>query len=990
MESQQKPTKLKVSHWYSSIIASFNSLLGRFLTMAIIVVGLTAMFAWDSNNRIIESAHKLSIHLSERASVDRLLSEISDDLWKLNTSLQNLVLNADNNIENSIFLALNDIGAEIDLLQKIKLVNSNETINQLIKDLRINIKNLIFETKKLKAIKENPLKLFPSMPLMVNNLNPNSVEFYALATIAMRESEGQLDDAEQRTIYILFSNLRSTWAQKINAFRMFAASRLGIFNVSIESNMNSAIKDIEIYDIQMTKFFKELNKLNKSDKLGLEQSEAIPYLIKYKNEWNTGFKEVKKIYLSGENWRLDTPVLKHKIHPLFSSLWENLDRVKRKIEFQTRADIKETTSTADDVSNSIWFLSLLILTFGFLGTLAFEFQIRRPIKRVSNALKAEADGVKNVVLPNYNLQEIRDLVGAFSNMRNEVNARQERLQSVLNNTAEGIVTFDENGIIETWNSAASELFGWSEQEALGSPLTKYISSSEFDNREQYLTYFLRNEIINLDNTDSDIIGHRKNGDTFPLSFKSSKMILGSETKYTALIANVTQQKAMLENLRYLAEHDGLTGLHNRAFFNDELNKMVEKVKRNNKYGCSILYIDLDNFKYVNDTLGHAAGDKILVDITQILQQRTRKSDLLARLGGDEFVILLTEDDVKRVEKVADNFREQIANYSLHYDGKIVDIGCSIGVAIINSETKSTSEAMSQADVACHFAKRAGRNRIHIFSASDSSDVETMSLDMGWSRRIKQAIENNTFVLALQPIVNTITQNLESYEVLIRMRDDNDSIIMPFAFLPTAERFGLAVEIDTWVIKNSIKYLSQIRQQYPDIRFSVNLSAQSLTVPEIPKLIPNLLNKYKLNANALTFEVTETSAIADMSTAVVLLSDLQKLGCKTSLDDFGSGMSSFAYLRELPVDIVKIDGSFVKNMTNSPVDQAMLKAMNDIAHALGKQTVAEFVEDDTHLELLKAFKIDYAQGYFIDKPKLINEVFPMLDNNIQQIKNTCDG
>ncbi len=701
--------------------------------------------------------------------------------------------------------------------------------------------------------------------------------------------------------------------------------------------------------------------------------------------WNQHYNKIKKIYSSNEYTRLDTRMLQNEIYPLFETIKKTLRAIKNTLEQLTTSDIKSTIETADTVINSIWYFSFFIIILGLLGTLTFEFQIRRPINGVAKALKAEANGIKNVALPDYNLCEMKDLVSAFSNMRSEVSARQERLQSILNNTAEGIITFDENGAIETWNAAAAELFGWSEQEVIGTLLSKYISSSEFDNREQYLNSFLRNEIINVETIDSDIIGHRKNGEIFQLSFKSSLMLLNSEKKYTALIANITQQKALLENLRYLAEHDELTGLNNRAYFNDELTKVVDKAKRNSKHNCSVLYLDLDNFKYVNDTLGHAAGDKILVDITKILKQRTRKSDLLARLGGDEFVILICEDNLKIVADIAENFREQIANYSLHYEGKIIDIGCSIGVAIINEETKSTSEVMSQADVACHFAKRAGRNRVHIFSDNDSNDVKTMSLDMGWSRRIKLAIENNSFVLALQPIVNTNNQNLESYEVLIRMRDEQGAIIMPFAFLPTAERFGLAVDIDTWVINHAIKYLSSIRNHYPDVRFSVNLSAQSLTVPEIPKLIPNLLQTYNLSADALTFEVTETSAIADMNTAVELLSSLQKLGCKTSLDDFGSGMSSFAYLRELPVDIVKIDGSFVRNMTNSAVDQAMLKAMNEIAHSLGKQTVAEFVEHEQHLKLLQNFGVDYAQGYYIDKPKLIYDVFPILNNNIVPFK-----
>lgn len=782
----------------------------------------------------------MSQHLSERKSANKLVTNISADLLKLNIALQRLILKSDENISDSMFVALDTIITKTTLLLNIDLVLSNKILRKNVQNLSLHIVSLKTELKRLNQLQADPFKVLPT------NL--------------------------QKEIYLLF--------------------------VTIGEAFNATINNLE-----------QLNTI----------------------------------------------------------------------------DIISSTTNSDTLTNSLWYSSLFIVIIGLLGTLAFEYQIRRPIKSIAKALKAEAKGIKNVALPDYNLYEIKDLVSAFSNMRSEINARQERLQTILNNTVEGIITFDKNGMIETWNVAAVKLFGWTEQEVIGTLLSKYISSSEFNNREQYINSFLKNEIINLDSKDSAIIGHRKNGDTFQLSFKSSMMILESEKKYTALIANITQQKALLENLRYLAEHDELTGLNNRAYFNNELTKTVDKAKRSAKHNCSVLYIDLDNFKYVNDTLGHAAGDKILVDITKILKQRTRRSDLIARLGGDEFVVLISEYNLKVVEGIAENFREQIANYSLHYDGKIIDIACSIGVAIINEETKSTSEVMSQADVACHFAKRAGRNRIHIFSDNDSNDVKTMSLDMGWSRKIKLAIEKNSFVLALQPIVNTNSQDLESYEVLIRMRDDYAGIIMPFAFLPTAERFGLAVEIDTWVINNAIKYLAKIRKSFPNVRFSVNLSAQSLTIPEIPKLIPHLLKTYNLSAQALTFEVTETSAIADMATAVELLSSLQKLGCKTSLDDFGSGMSSFAYLRELPVDIVKIDGSFVQNMTNSAVDQAMLKAMNDIAHSLGKQTVAEFVEHERHLQLLQNFGIDYAQGYYIDKPKLIYDVFPMLNDNVMPFK-----
>jgi len=341
-------------------------------------------------------------------------------------------------------------------------------------------------------------------------------------------------------------------------------------------------------------------------------------------------------------------------------------------------------------------------------------------------------------------------------------------------------------------------------------------------------------------------------------------------------------------------------------------------------------------------------------------------------------VLLSENNIDVVKNVAESFRKKLADYTLHYEGQAVDVGCSIGVAIIDSETKSTSEVMSQADVACHFAKRAGRNRVHVFNSEDANDVQTMSTDMSWSRRIKLALEKDQFLLTIQPIFDIETNEMNTYEVLIRMMDEDGSIIMPNAFLPTAERFGLAVDIDTWVIRNSIIYLSQIREFAPQTRFSVNLSAQSLSVPTITQTIPELLEQYHLDANALTFEVTETSTIANIGMAVTFLESLQRLGCLTSLDDFGSGMSSFTYLRELPVDIVKIDGKFVRDLTDSSVDQAIVKAMNEIAHALGKETVAEFVEDQSQLALLKKMGVDFAQGYYLGKPEKIESVFPLLE------------
>ncbi|MDO8704857.1 MAG: EAL domain-containing protein, partial [Sulfuricaulis sp.] len=366
-------------------------------------------------------------------------------------------------------------------------------------------------------------------------------------------------------------------------------------------------------------------------------------------------------------------------------------------------------------------------------------------------------------------------------------------------------------------------------------------------------------------------------------------------------------------------------------------------------------------------LGHSAGDRLIVEVAAILNKRARKSDLIARFGGDEFTVLLFDTTPMLSVQAAESFRAKLADYLFKHSGKQIDIGCSIGVTGITPTTLSAVDVLSQADLACHLAKRGGRNRVHLFNPDDAESVAAMTLDMGWSRRIKDAIENDRFVLACQPIVSTATREVDSYEVLIRMLDERNELIMPAGFLSTAERFGLSADIDKWVIQRAIGDLAKQRSERPDLRYSINLSGRTLTTPGICEVIQERLKETGLDPTALTFEVTETAAIADMSAAENFLARLQSMGCLTALDDFGSGMASFAYLKDLPVNSVKIDGRFVKNLAVNLVDQAMVKAMNEIAHALGKQTVAEFVENEESFKMLATFGVDFAQGYYLGRP-----------------------
>jgi diguanylate cyclase (GGDEF)-like protein/PAS domain S-box-containing protein len=555
----------------------------------------------------------------------------------------------------------------------------------------------------------------------------------------------------------------------------------------------------------------------------------------------------------------------------------------------------------------------------------------------------------------------------------KVEARSDalRLATILDNTTEGIITFDGEGRIESINASASRLFGYTQQELAGQDVTVLLQPvEERDRREGYLAHFMRSEINRLVGHEGELTGRHKDGVMFPLSIKTGKMIVDGKQMYTALLSDISERKELMNHLQYMAERDGLTGLFNRSYFQAELERLVERVCRNQNQCCALLYIDLDNFKYVNDTLGHAAGDFLLIEVSGLLNKRARKSDIIARIGGDEFTVLLYNTTAQLAHQAAESFRKQITEHVFSFKAERVDIGCSIGVSVLTPETRTSAEALSRADLACHLAKRSGRNRVHLFDPEDEADMTTMSLDIGWSSRIKDAISKGNFALACQPIVNTATREIECYEVLIRMLDENNQMVMPGGFLPSAERFGLAPEIDKWVIINAIETLALQRSTKPNLRYAINLSGQTLSDPTVGDLIANALNANSLDPSALTFEVTETVAIADMGQAESFLSRLQELGCRTALDDFGSGFSSFAYLKDLPVDEVKLDGRFVRGIANNPVDQAMVKAMNEIVHAMGKRTVAEFVETEEALQILAHYGVDYVQGYHLGRPDYV--------------------
>jgi diguanylate cyclase (GGDEF)-like protein/PAS domain S-box-containing protein len=665
-------------------------------------------------------------------------------------------------------------------------------------------------------------------------------------------------------------------------------------------------------------------------------------------------------------------VVKNTIHPVLTQVWQTIEQIDARLDNIMTENVLASVEATDTLYNFIWLYTSFTLLILIVGYFVFEFAVRRPLMLFSNAMEAYGSDASSIPNLKFKTEETSSLLKSFNNMKTQVDSRQRYLESILDNAGEGIITVNNNKTIETFNSAAKKLFGYTSEEVIGKEIFMLFPESDNEkNKDYYQNLFESGMDQPLPEINATIDARRKNARIFPLSIKTTNLELEGKHISIAIVDDVSERESMMKNLRKMAEHDALTGLFNRQYFMEELERNVAKISRSAIINCALLYIDLDNFKFVNDTLGHLAGDRVLVEVSAMINQHMSKNDIIARIGGDEFGILLNDVNSRQALKTAEHYRKQFTSYIFKYGGKEIDIGCSIGIALFDNEIVSKEDILARADIACHIAKNAGKNRVHIYTSEDQSNRISMYADIGWARQIKEAMEQDKFILAQQPIVDTNTGDLLSYEILLRMRDNNSDIILPNGFLPSAQRIGLMVDIDKWILSKSIATLKKVRENNSEVRFSINLSAKAMCDPEILMIITDALITNQIDPSSITFEITEDTAIANMDMAVKFLHQLKELGCKTALDDFGTGYSSFAYLKDLPVDYVKIDGSFVQNIDTDQLNLAMVKSMNEVAHATGKKTVAEFVKNQDILDAIKTIGIDYAQGYHIGKPELIS-------------------
>jgi diguanylate cyclase (GGDEF)-like protein len=423
-----------------------------------------------------------------------------------------------------------------------------------------------------------------------------------------------------------------------------------------------------------------------------------------------------------------------------------------------------------------------------------------------------------------------------------------------------------------------------------------------------------------------------------------------------------------------ATHDALTGLVNRREFERRLERVLATAQTEGAEHA-LCYADLDQFKIINDTCGHIAGDALLRQLGTLLPTKIRKRDTLARLGGDEFGVLMEHCSLNQARRVANAMLRTLEDYRFIWNGNSFSIGASIGLVPITVNSTSITYLLSAADSACYAAKERGRHRISIYREGDEELAKRQG-EMQWAARLPRALETNRFRLYYQPIraLNGVHSSGDHYELLLRMEDEEGQLILPGAFLPAAERYGFSNKLDRWVIRLAFDWLQKHNQQLDQLALcSINLSGHSLGEDAFLEDLVTLVKQSQIPPQKICFEITETAAITNLSNATRFIKTLKARGCQFALDDFGSGLSSFAYLKNLPVDFLKIDGLFVKDIANDPLDLALVKSINDIGHVMGKKTIAEFVENKAVREKLEAIGVDYGQGFSIGRPRPIEDM-----------------
>jgi diguanylate cyclase (GGDEF)-like protein/PAS domain S-box-containing protein len=550
---------------------------------------------------------------------------------------------------------------------------------------------------------------------------------------------------------------------------------------------------------------------------------------------------------------------------------------------------------------------------------------------------------------------------------------KESAQITLQSIGDGVVTTNAASVIDYINPVAEQLTGWRLEDAMGKPVEdifRAFHEETCEPLENPLTVAIRR--ARAIKSVRPMLLIRRDGNELYVESTAAPIRDGAGRTSGGVLVfhDVSESRELNRRLSYHASHDLLTGLVNRREFENRLERALKSAKaRESSY--ALCYLDLDQFKIVNDSCGHSAGDALLGQVGALLKSKVRWRDTLSRLGGDEFGVLLESCSLDEAMRMAETLREAVRNFRFTWEERVFRLGASVGVVPITMENEDVASVISAADSACQAAKEQGRNRVHSFA---ENDIELMRRrrEMQWAARINAALEEGRFELfrmAIQPLQKPETG--AHYELLLRMRDEAGRIVAPDNFIVAAERYGITPNIDRWVIENAFRWLvSEADERERLAMCSINLSGQSLGDDKFLPFVIDQFQRSGLDASKICFEITETAAVASFSQANRFIQALKELGCKFALDDFGTGLSSFGYLKHFPVDYLKIDGSFVREILHDPIDREMVRSINEIGHLTGKQTIAEFAENAEIIQMLTSIGVDFAQGYGVSQPQRV--------------------
>jgi len=562
---------------------------------------------------------------------------------------------------------------------------------------------------------------------------------------------------------------------------------------------------------------------------------------------------------------------------------------------------------------------------------------------------------------------------------------KERAQVTLHSIGEGVITTNAEGIIDYLNDVAQNLTGFSREQAKGKLLLDVFALR--DQQGDLPSYDPVQQAIQNEQPikpDSLMTLWRSDDEHYAIEFTVAPIrdYNNSVSGTVVVFRNVTAIRDMMDKMAYQARHDSLTDLINRREFERQL-EVALGFARDADEQHALCYLDLDQFKVINDSYGHLAGDELLKQLGQLLQKNVRRTDTLARIGGDEFAVLLRNCKLDKAQDIIEELRLAMNEYRFVWKDKSFDISSSFGLVAVTKESGGIAELLSAADNACYHAKELGRNRIHVYQPDDKALAERRN-EMAWVPRLRTALKTNQFRLYQQRIFSLKSSNADDhfYEILVRIEKDG-KIVPPTAFIPAAERFDFMPSIDRWIVEHAFIHIHEFIRRFPNknCKWTINLSGHTLCDETFYKYVTNQYYRHKIDSSSVCFEVTETAAVSNLSSASTIIKKLKNLGFEFALDDFGSGLSSFTYLKHLSVDYLKIDGSFVKDMANDPIDRAMVASINEIGHVMGLKTIAEYVEDAEALQCLKDIGVDFAQGFWLHEPEPVPIGIRVLEHTV---------